>query len=42
MYALELTERLNCESRGGVARLGVVHYNTAKEIDRLLQALNEL
>ncbi|MHB1424247.1 MAG: cysteine desulfurase-like protein [Gemmataceae bacterium] len=42
MYALELTERLGLEERGGVLRLGLVHYNTAEEIDRLLQALDEL
>jgi cysteine desulfurase family protein (TIGR01976 family) len=42
MYALELTERLGLEERGGVLRLGLVHYNTAEEIDRLLAALDEL
>lgn len=42
MYALELTERLGLEERGGLLRLGLVHYNTAEEIDALLQALDEL
>jgi cysteine desulfurase family protein (TIGR01976 family) len=42
MYALELTERLGLEERGGVLRLGLVHYNTAEEIDRLLEALDAL
>lgn len=42
MYALELTERLGLEERGGLLRLGMVHYNTLEEIDRLLQALDEL
>jgi cysteine desulfurase family protein (TIGR01976 family) len=42
MYALELTERLGLEDSGGVLRLGLVHYNTFEEIDRLLQALDEL
>jgi cysteine desulfurase family protein (TIGR01976 family) len=42
MYALELTERLGLEDRGGVLRLGLVHYNTDEEIDRLLEALDEL
>jgi selenocysteine lyase/cysteine desulfurase len=42
MYALELTERLGLENRGGVLRLGLVHYNTAEEIDRLLQALDDI
>jgi cysteine desulfurase family protein (TIGR01976 family) len=41
MYALELTERLGLEERGGLLRLGLVHYNTFEEIDRLLQALDE-
>jgi cysteine desulfurase family protein (TIGR01976 family) len=42
MYALELTERLGVEEHGGLLRLGLVHYNTAEEIDRLLLALDEL
>jgi selenocysteine lyase/cysteine desulfurase len=42
MYALELTERLGLEDRGGLLRLGLVHYNTAEEIDRLLGALDEI
>jgi cysteine desulfurase family protein (TIGR01976 family) len=41
-YALELTERLELEERGGLLRLGLVHYNTPEEVDRLLQALDEL
>ncbi len=40
-YALELTERLGVEPQGGLLRLGLVHYNTADEIDRLMQALDE-
>jgi cysteine desulfurase family protein (TIGR01976 family) len=40
-YALNLTERLGVESRGGLLRLGLVHYNTMDEVDRLLAALNE-
>ncbi len=42
MYALELTERLGLEERGGLLRLGLVHYNTSEEIDTLLHALDEL
>jgi cysteine desulfurase family protein (TIGR01976 family) len=42
MYALELTERLGLEGRGGMLRLGLVHYNTAEEVDRLVAALDEL
>jgi cysteine desulfurase family protein (TIGR01976 family) len=42
MYALELSERLGLEERGGFLRLGLVHYNTVEEIDLLLQALDEI
>jgi cysteine desulfurase family protein (TIGR01976 family) len=42
MYALGLTERLGLEDRGGLLRIGLVHYNTPEEIDRLLHALDEL
>lgn len=38
-YALSLTERLGVESSGGMLRLGLVHYNTVKEIERVLDAL---
>ena len=41
-YAVELTERLGVESSGGMLRIGLVHYNTAEEIDRLLAALHEI
>jgi cysteine desulfurase family protein (TIGR01976 family) len=40
-YALNLTERLGVESTGGMLRIGLVHYNTAEEVERLLAALNE-
>ena len=40
-YALNLTERLGVEKDGGLLRIGIVHYNTSEEIDRLLTALNE-
>jgi cysteine desulfurase family protein (TIGR01976 family) len=40
-YALNLTERLGVEKLGGVLRVGLVHYNTAGEVDRLLAELNE-
>jgi cysteine desulfurase family protein (TIGR01976 family) len=40
-YALNLTERLGVQSIGGLLRIGVVHYNTADEVDRLLAALRE-
>jgi len=38
-YALNLTERLGVESLGGLLRIGIVHYNTLEEVDRLLAAL---
>lgn len=41
-YALNLTERLGVEKSGGLLRIGLVHYNTADEVDRLLAALGEL
>lgn len=40
-YALNLTERLGVEAIGGLLRIGLVHYNTAEEVDRLLTALRE-
>jgi selenocysteine lyase/cysteine desulfurase len=42
MYAQEVSERLGLEARGGFVRLGMVHYNTPEEIDRVLEALDEL
>ena len=41
-YALNLSERLGVEPTGGMLRIGLVHYNTAAEVDRLLAALREL
>jgi cysteine desulfurase family protein (TIGR01976 family) len=40
-YALNLTERLNVEAQGGLLRIGLVHYNTMEEVERLLAALRE-
>jgi cysteine desulfurase family protein (TIGR01976 family) len=40
-YALNLTERLQLEQRGGMLRIGLVHYNTLEEVERLLSALHE-
>lgn len=40
-YALNLTERLGVEKDGGMLRIGLVHYNTIDEVDRLLAALQE-
>jgi len=41
-YALNLTERLNVEKDGGFLRIGLVHYNTAEEVERFLSALRKL
>jgi cysteine desulfurase family protein (TIGR01976 family) len=41
-YALNLTEHLDVEKSGGFLRIGLVHYNTAEEVDRLLAALGEV
>ena len=41
-YALNLAERLNVEKTGGFLRIGLVHYNTADEVDRFLTALREI
>ncbi len=40
-YALELSESLGLEPEG-LVRLGLLHYNTAGEVERLLMALTEL
>ncbi|MBX9788657.1 MAG: cysteine desulfurase-like protein [Pirellulales bacterium] len=40
-YALEVSTALGLEPQGMV-RIGLLHYNTAGEVDRLLQALAEL
>ncbi|HEU5086981.1 MAG TPA: aminotransferase class V-fold PLP-dependent enzyme, partial [Roseiflexaceae bacterium] len=41
-YALNLTERLGVEDDGGMLRIGLVHYNTPDEIDRLIDALRDI
>ena len=38
-YATGLIERLGQAATGGVVRLGMVHYNTADEVDRVLAEL---
>lgn len=40
-YALNLSERLGVEAQGGLLRIGLVHYNTMDEVERLLAALRE-
>lgn len=38
-YALSLMERLDLEQSGGAVRIGLAHYNTVEEVDRLLSVL---
>ena len=38
-YAINVTERLGLEDKGGMVRVGAVHYNTLDEIQKLKQAL---
>ena len=41
-YALAVTRRLDVEEEGGLLRIGLVHYNTAEEVDTLLGVLDDL
>ncbi|MGC9333487.1 MAG: aminotransferase class V-fold PLP-dependent enzyme, partial [Anaerolineae bacterium] len=41
-YALAVTQRLGLEEQGGLLRLGLAHYNTADEVDTLLEVLADL
>jgi len=41
-YATGLIERLGKAETGGVLRLGLVHYNTAAEVDRTIEAVARL
>lgn len=41
-YAYELIRRLGLADSGGMVRIGLLHYNTAAEIERLVDALHEL
>jgi cysteine desulfurase family protein (TIGR01976 family) len=38
-YAINVTERLGVEERGGMVRVGAAHYNTLAEVERLKEAL---
>lgn len=40
-YARHLIEALGLQAHGGVVRVSIAHYNTAQEISRLLQALEQ-
>jgi len=41
-YALAVTERLGLEDKGGMLRVGPVHYNTLEEVTRLGQVLGKI
>ncbi|WP_213980842.1 cysteine desulfurase-like protein [Sphingomonas sp. dw_22] len=41
-YAVEVIDRLGLAESGGLLRVGLCHYNTADEVDRLIAALREL
>lgn len=41
-YALAVMERLGLETTGGAVRIGFCHYNTAEEVDRVLEELAAL
>ncbi len=41
-YAVAVTERLGLEDKGGLVRVGIAHYNTEDEVDRLLAALGKM
>ncbi len=41
-YAKEVVERLGLAGKGGLIRVGLCHYNTLAEVDRLCEALRAL
>jgi cysteine desulfurase family protein (TIGR01976 family) len=41
-YAVEVIARLGLEEAGGLVRIGLCHYNSAEEVDRLIAALKAL
>ena len=41
-YAVDLAERLGVQPSGGMLRIGLAHYNTADEVERLLTELRAL
>ncbi|HEY53108.1 MAG TPA: cysteine desulfurase-like protein [Caldilineae bacterium] len=41
MYAVAVIERLGLADRGGVLRVGLSHYNTRDEVDKLLEILDD-
>ena len=41
-YAVAVMQRLDLAARGGLVRIGFVHYNTPEEVDRVLAALDDI
>jgi selenocysteine lyase/cysteine desulfurase len=41
-YAIEVVKRLGLYDQGGMVRVGLAHYNTQEEIDRLLDVVRAL
>jgi cysteine desulfurase family protein (TIGR01976 family) len=41
-YAVEVAARLGLADKGGLLRVGLCHYNTAEEVDRLIAAVTEI
>ncbi|MFC2083123.1 cysteine desulfurase-like protein [Candidatus Bipolaricaulota bacterium] len=41
-YAIHVIERLGLAEAGGLVRIGINHYNTAEEVDRLLAAIADI
>ena len=41
-YALSVTQRLGVEDNGGLLRVGLVHYNTQEEIEKLGETLRRI
>jgi cysteine desulfurase family protein (TIGR01976 family) len=41
-YAIDLAERLGVQGSGGMLRIGLAHYNTTEEVERLLGELRGL
>ena len=41
-YAINVTERLGLEDKGGMVRVGAAHYNTMEEISKLVNAVKAL
>jgi selenocysteine lyase/cysteine desulfurase len=41
-FALDLARRLDVEATGGWLRIGLVHYNTVEEVERVVEELKRI